>query len=287
MDTPLPLDEWLDYLAGERGLALNTLKAYQRDLKVFAQFCMTERADWQHLDRLAMGRFLRFLHREGIATRSIVRKLAAVRSFYRFAVLRSWVKDNPAAQLDMPRMSRPLPVVLSVREVEQLIACCRDPLEQAIIELMYSSGLRVSELCNARIGDIHLKEAYLRCLGKGDKERVVPLGEAAVVAVRAYLKSDTISPARRLFIDDRQHPLNRFWVYRLIQTLRERAGIARAVTPHTLRHSFATHLLEGGADLRTVQELLGHASITTTQLYTHVSRIRLRRVYDQARGHQG
>jgi integrase/recombinase XerD len=276
------IDEWLDYLTVERGLSNHTIQAYQKDLRDFAVFLADQ--DWTKMERGGLSRFLRYLHAQRISPRSMVRKLAAVRSFYRFGNRQGWVEANPAAELNLPKTGQALPSVLTVEEMEKMLDSCATSLERAVLELFYGCGLRVSELCSLRHEDLNLEGGYLRCLGKGDKERVVPMGEEAQDAIQSYLaKKAPFKLTDLLFHTEKQKNFNRFTAYRLIQTCAERAQIHQKISPHTLRHSFATHLLEGGADLRVVQELLGHANITTTQLYTHVSRARIRKVYDEAR----
>jgi integrase/recombinase XerD len=276
------IDEWLDYLSVERGLSNHTIQAYQKDLRDFAVFLVDQ--DWTELGRSGLSCFFRYLHGQRISPRSMVRKLAAVRSFYRFGNRQGWVEANPAAELNLPKTGQALPSVLTVEEIEKMLDSCATSLERAVLELFYGCGLRVSELCSLRHEDLNLEGGYLRCLGKGDKERIVPMGEEAQDAIQSYLsKKAPFKLGDFLFHTEKQKSFNRFTAYRLIQTCAGRAQIHQKISPHTLRHSFATHLLEGGADLRVVQELLGHANITTTQLYTHVSRARIRKVYDEAR----
>lgn len=266
------IDHWLDHLLTEGTLSANTLKAYQTDLSDFTRFAASETEPWNVLGRLAIGRYLEYLQKAGFQHRSLVRKLAALRSFYRFAHKQGWSLTNPAQRLKLPAPGRPLPQVLTIAEIDRLVASCETALEQALVELIYACGLTVSQLCALEAEDLQTASACLICRDRRGRERVVPVGEMAMDALGRYL-SEQDHPSRRwLFADPQGRPLNRFAVYRLVRNAGKHAGLDREITPHTLRHSFAAHLLEGGADLIAVQELLGHASIATTGIYTRVVR---------------
>ncbi len=277
MNLQVALEQWLDSLIAGGELAPNTLKAYQGDLEGFARFYEKEVAGWEKLDRAGVSRFLRYLQSEEIAPRSIGRKLAALRAFYRYALREGWVKANPVTGLELPSARRALPRVLSVFEVEKLIELTELPLERAVLELMYGCGLKVGELCTLKLQDLSFPEACGCFRSASGRERIVPLGEAALQALEAYLGEAEVPAERTVFIGKHGRPLNRFNVYRLVREAGERAGLSWQVTPDTLRHSFAVHLIEGGADLRIVQELLGHVSIATTEVYTQLARNRQRR----------
>lgn len=289
-DRPLPaplaetLQSFLDGLAVERGLSANTVASYRRDLQDHLRFLdsagVAEPGAVQesHLI-LYFGR----LRREGLAPSTVMRKLSAIRGLYRWLLSREAIAADPTAALPAPRLLRRLPGVLSVEDVARLLAqpnpaTSRGRRDRAMLELLYATGLRVSELVGLRRGDLNLDLGLVRCLGKGARERIVPVGRPALDAVRAYLDSRRdASPA--LFLGNKGRPVTRVAFWRLLRRYARQAGIRAPVSPHTLRHSFATHMLEGGADLRAIQELLGHANIVTTQIYTHVSADRLREVY--------
>jgi integrase/recombinase XerD len=280
------LDAWLDYLAAERGLSSNTLAAYRRDLESLHHHAKVPLSAVREAEMLAA---LRRMRSAGRSPRSVARWLVAVKGFYAWLSGEGGIDENPAARLQAPRLFRTLPKVLDGGDVERLMDAPdrSDPRglrDAAMLEVLYATGLRVSELVGLRLGDLHLDAGYLRCVGKGAKERVVPLGGEASAALRSYLtggrtallagpRSDVLFPGRSGAALTRQG----FW--KLLRDHARRAGIRAALSPHVVRHSFATHLLENGADLRAVQLLLGHADISTTQIYTHVNRERLKRLY--------
>jgi integrase/recombinase XerD len=293
-DSEAAIEGYLDYLALERGLSPNTLQAYARDLRDFAQF-VRGGADGEAGDPVAaVLAYLRRLRRIGRSDATIARRLSALRSFYAYQEESGAHTVDPTRDLASPRLRRPLPEVLTVGEVEAMLAACdrADPVgrrDAGILELLYATGLRVSELTSLSVDDWTPSPPRLRCRGKGDKERVIPVGRAAVEAVNSYLAEGRPRLAARagrraaaLFLSRRGRRMTRQSVWKLVKKYAAAAGVDREVTPHTLRHSFATHLLEHGADLRSVQEMLGHADISTTQIYTHVSRAYMKRVYDRA-----
>jgi len=281
---------FLDYLSVEKGLSANTILAYGRDLKKFLLFLKKEKADWAKLADEALVRFVHQQSRAGLQARSLARLISSLRAFYRFLLLDGLAAQDPTASLSSPKTWPALPRFLTVREVESLLsqpdlttpAGLRD---RAMLEVLYAAGLRVSELCRLRPADLNLEERYLVCLGKGGKERIVPLGRSAAAFTRNYLAE--VRPRldkkdqEALFLTRLGFPFTRQGVWKLLRGYARRAGLAANISPHVLRHSFATHLLEGGADLRSVQIMLGHSQITTTQVYTHVSRQRLRLVYEK------
>ena len=278
---------WLDHLAAERGLAAHTLAAYGRDLGILRAALRDRRLeDARYEDLTAV---LRTLRSEGRSPRSVARWLVAVRGFYAWLQGVGAIEESPAARLESPRLWSTLPKVLDGADVERLLAAPSgtDPRawrDRAMLEVLYATGLRVSELVGLRLGDVHLDAGYVRCLGKGSKERVVPLGGEASAAVRGYLGEprNTLLAGRRsdvLFVGRSGKALTRQGFWKLLKAHARRAGIDASLSPHVVRHSFATHLLENGADLRSVQALLGHADISTTQIYTHVNRHRLKQLY--------
>lgn len=282
-------DLFLDYLLLERGLAENTLRAYRRDLDDYLAFLT--RAGLGLEAGEAVPSYLRDLQTRGCAPATRARRLSCLRRFYRFLASEGLVGADPTAAVPSPRRGLKLPRVLTVGEVDRLLTQPRTSTptglrDRAMLELLYATGLRVSELVELKVADVNVAQGYVRCLGKGQRERVVPFGSMAARYLRAYLTE--VRPrlvARRspyLFVNRRGRPLSRQAMWKLIKKYARRAGIDKTIGPHVLRHSFATHLLENGADLRTVQELLGHADISTTQIYTHVSAAHLREVYARA-----
>jgi integrase/recombinase XerD len=281
------LASWLDYLAAERGLARNSLAAYRRDLEALGRAMGGRPLTAATQDDLIAT--LRRMRSEGKSPRSVARWLVAVRGFYAWLVADGVLAENPAARLDPPKLWKTLPKVLDGTDVVRLIEAPdrgdpRGRRDAAMLEVLYATGLRVSELVGLRLGDLHLDGGYLRCIGKGSKERVVPLGGEANAALQSYLAEGrpALLGERRsdaVFVGRRGAPLTRQGFWKLLKAHARRAGIRASLSPHVVRHSFATHLLENGADLRAVQLLLGHADISTTQIYTHVNRERLKRLY--------
>ncbi len=282
-------ERYLEHLAVERGLSRNTLDAYARDLAMLAA-SLGGRIEAHRASTDDLLRCLRRQRAEGRSSRSIARWLVAVRGFFAFAVAEGAIGSNPAENLEAPRAWRSLPRVLTFTEVEALLASpdCGTPRgarDAAMLEVLYATGLRVSELVSLKLNDLHLDAGYLRCLGKGSKERIVPLGGEAQAAVHRYLAEarPKLLGGRRsdgLFVSSRGACMTRQAFWKNLKVYGAKAGIGKTFSPHTLRHSFATHLLENGADLRAVQVMLGHADISTTQIYTHVNRERLRRLYE-------
>jgi integrase/recombinase XerD len=281
------LEAWLEYLAAERGLAPNTLLAYRRDLQTLRRHMKGRSLAAARQDDLLSA--LRKLRMEGRSPRSVARWLVAVRGFFAWLAAAGSTGEDPAARLELPKVWKTLPKVLDGADVERLLAApdradARGARDAAMLEVLYATGLRASELVSLRLEDLRLDAGYLRCLGKGSKERVVPMGAEASRALAHYLASgrDVLLAGRRsesVFVGRRGTPLTRQGFWKLIKAHGRRAGVKAPISPHVVRHSFATHLLENGADLRVVQMLLGHADISTTQIYTHVNRERLKRLY--------
>ena len=285
------LDAYLDHLRVERRLAAHTLESYGRDLAALAAYAAGAGRAVEALDRPALEQFVRQQMTRGLSPRSVARTVAAVRGFYRFLVLDQQLGGSPADDLQPPRAWPALPTFLSIEDVDTLIAQPdvsepRGLRDRAMIELLYATGLRVTELVGVRLADLHLDEHYLTCIGKGSKERLVPIGEQASDWVRKYqadgrphLLKRRASP--RLFLNARGGSLSRVGFWKILKQYGRRAGLPPSLSPHVLRHSFATHLLERGADLRAIQLMLGHADLSTTQIYTHVLEARLRTIYDR------
>ena len=288
--------DFLSYLELERGLSRNTLNAYRTDLLQYGEYLAEHDADALKARPADIGDFLADLAtgngRPACSAATIHRKAACLRSFYKHLRRDELIVDDPTAALSAPRRAKKLPQVLNYSEVQKLLAAPRgdEPTvarDRALLEVMYACGLRASETIGLEIADIDLREGFLRARGKGSKERLVPLGRQAIAAISVYMRSarpklvgERHEP--KLFVNFRGGPLTRQGLYRIVQRHARDAGLAGRMSPHTLRHSFATHLLAGGCDLRAVQEMLGHADIATTQMYTHLSGDRLKEVYFSA-----
>jgi integrase/recombinase XerD len=287
------VDTFLLHLKVERGLAKNTLDSYRRDLNKFIGYLHRQGiTDLNDVDRRMLMAFMEDLHNQNRAAATISRNLAAIRSFYSFLLQENMVSSNPSAELDAPKIPKRLPNVMTVSQVARLMeqpngknaAGMRD---KAMLELLYATGIRVSELVNLDLVDVNLEMGFLRCLGKGSKERIVPMGQKAVEAVGTYLQKGRgklirNSEEEAVFVNMHGGRLTRQGFWKILKKYVRQAGFEGDITPHTLRHSFATHLLENGADLRAVQEMLGHSDISTTQIYTQVTAIHLRDVYQQS-----
>lgn len=318
-------NKYLRFLSRERGLSDNTILAYENDLRAFIAWHQQRGGA---LDRFALTSYLQFLKSEGMKASSLARKLATLRGWFDWLMQNALMTSDPSEGIVNPKMPRVLPQILATNEINHMVQAAENPREKVIVELLYGAGLRVSELVTLRMKDINLNHGYVRCVGKGSKERIVPIGKQAIFAIEDYLKNDArfnaapvsetahdrknvgrntktksssqrkapnstekanvASNSRRrrvmeesptLLADRKGTQLNRLVVWQIIKRLAKKAKVNKPPSPHTLRHSFATHLLENGADLRVVQELLGHSSIVTTQLYTHVSRKHLKKAY--------
>jgi len=284
---------FLDHLRVERRLADHTIESYARDLAALARYAAGAGRPLDRLDRRALETFVRQQMASGLSPRSVARSIAAVRGFYRFLVLEQRLEQNPADDLTPPRAWPALPKFLSIEQVDTLIAQpdVATPLglrDRAMIELLYATGMRVSELIGVRPDDLHLRQQYVTCIGKGNKERLIPIGEQAADWVAKYLRDGRpalVSPkarsSPRVFLNVRGGALSRVGFWKILKAHGRRAKLPPALSPHVVRHSFATHLLERGADLRAIQMMLGHADVSTTQIYTHVLAARLRAVYDR------
>ena len=273
------IGEYLEYLELEKGLSQNTIDAYRRDLSDFAQNV----EDIHTINRMNINAYVRTLRERKLAPTSVIRKVASLRGFFKWATSSGILEKNPAATLEQPKTPQRLPKVVSVKEIDEMLHNNLTPLEHVMMELLYSCGLRVSELVNLKLNDIDLSSKYVRCFGKGSKERIIPIGEQAKAMLQEYFPTRDLLvkkynlATKNLLIKDNGHFVTRQDVYNFIHA--QGKLIHKNISPHTLRHSFATHLLENGADLRVVQELLGHSDVSTTQLYTHISKKRLKEVY--------
>jgi integrase/recombinase XerD len=280
---------FLNCLRVEKGLSDNTIQAYRRDMLKFAEFAATRKLATKDVQRGDVVDFLASLYHRGLDSRSVARHLVTIRHFFRFSLMEGHIADDPAATIESPRFRQSLPAFLSVEEVDRLLAqpdtaATAGLRDRAMIEILYSCGLRVSELCGLRMDDLQAEAGCLRCIGKGNKERLVPVGRQALEAVQRYIRAsrpkllgEETSPY--LFLNQKGRKVDRIAFWKILRDYGRKAGLRKALKPHMLRHSFATHLLDRGADLRSVQMMLGHSDISTTQIYTHVVEERLKQVY--------
>lgn len=277
------LEKYHTYLLLERGLSLNTREAYLRDVGKFVEYLAEEGLEKEHVTLEQLHRFIWLLHDMGICSRSVARIISGVRSFYRFLLLDGYIENDPTELLESPKIGKHLPEVLSIEEIDSVLGVIdlsqpTGQRDRAIIEMLYSCGLRVSELCSLTLSDLFLDEGFLRVTGKGSKQRLVPISPRAVKELQLwFIDRNTIEPRDGeedfVFLSHRRRQrLSRITVFHVIKLYAEAAGITKAISPHTFRHSFATHLLEGGANLRAIQAMLGHESIATTEVYTHIDR---------------
>ena len=283
------IHQFLRHLQVERGLSANTLAAYGRDLRKFSVYAAQAKIGLGQVDRDAVIDFLSWLYRKKLGSRSVARHLVALRVFSRFAVAENLLDEDPTMNLESPRIWKSLPVFLSIEQVELLLGApdLTKPLglrDAAMFEVLYSTGLRVSELVGLRLAEVDQSMGCVRCVGKGNKERLVPLGRRALEALRNYLASSRAELLRGrsspyIFLNHFGNKMTRVGFWKVLKAYGRRVGLPPRLSPHKLRHSFATHLLERGADLRAVQVMLGHADISTTQIYTHVTQERLKQVY--------
>ena len=286
------IDTYLGYLRDVRRMSPNTLQSYARDLAQLAAFAEKRGIELEAIDRRELEAFVRSQMAAGQAPRSVARMVACVRGFYKFVTIEKKLPHNPAEDLRAPRAWATLPKFLSLEEVDRLLAqpdvsTPRGLRDKALIEVLYATGLRVSELISLRAGDLNLEDGYLTCIGKGDKQRMVPLGQEAIEWVRRYIREGRLALLKKktspwLFVNARDGgALSRVGFWKVLKAYGIQAGISRELSPHVLRHSFATHLLDRGADLRMIQVMLGHADLSTTQIYTHVLEARLKAVYEK------
>ncbi|MFB9844727.1 site-specific tyrosine recombinase XerD [Mucilaginibacter ginsenosidivorans] len=277
------------YLKLEKGLSENSIEAYSRDIEKLRQFAETENLKPETIALSNLRQFITWVNELGMLPSSQARVLSGVKSFYKYLLIEDLIKNDPAELLESPKKQRKLPVTLSYPDIEKLLSVIdlskpEGPRNKAIIEVLYSCGLRVSELTELKLSNLYLDIEFVKVLGKGSKERLVPIGGEAITALKIWIEQVRVHiPIKKgeedmVFLNRRGSRLSRVYVFMLIKQLAEAAGIKKIISPHTLRHSFATHLVEGGADLRAVQEMLGHESITTTEIYTHLDREYLKEV---------
>ena len=278
------LAEYIEYLEVEKGLSQNTLDAYRRDLSEFWDECGNNGvSDLENVTRNNISSYIMKLHEQKYSPTSIMRKIASLRGLFKWLCANEYCKVNPTLTIELPKLPKRLPKVVSIKEIEDILKQDLNITQRVIIELLYGCGLRVSELTDLRISDINIKSKYLQCRGKGSKERIVPLGSKAIAALKKYIPHREFITKKLQIVDnhllvaDDGREVKRQDIYNFVHEQGKK--IHKAISPHTLRHSFATHLIENGADLRVVQELLGHSDVSTTQLYTHISKKRLKDVY--------
>jgi len=292
MEMAAAIAAFLTHVRVEKGLSPNTVSAYRRDLLKFDEFGKKKKLTVESVSRDDLVDFLASLYRQKLESRTVARNLVTMRNFFRFTLVQELRTEDPTLNLESPKIRRSLPGYLRLEEVEKLLAQPDDKQpaglrDRAMLEVLYSTGLRVSELVGLRVMDMDRAAGCVRCIGKGDKERIVPIGKKAIALVERYLRDarpkllgkESKANVTSLFLNRRGGPLSRVGVWKILSAYGRQAGMRTGLTPHMLRHSFATHLLERGADLRSVQLMLGHSDISTTQIYTHVVEERLKQIY--------
>jgi len=287
MSWELSIKGFKSYLQIERSLSINSVQAYIRDVKKFANYAIPLELNELKINREDISEFLNTLQNDNISARSQARIISGIKAFYKYLIIEDYIKHNPTELIESPKIGLKLPDTLSLIEIDKLIAAIdlsnkQGERNRAIIETLYSCGLRVSELTNLKLSNIYFNEGYIKVIGKGDKERLAPIGGRALKYLTTYINEvrnhQTIKKGQEdfVFLNNRGAGLTRVMIFLIIQKLAEKIGLKKKISPHTFRHSFATHLIEGGADLRAVQEMLGHESITTTEIYTHLDKDYLR-----------
>lgn len=284
------IDEFLHFIMIEKGLSENTVAAYRRDLNHYQAFLEEEKiGNIDNIDRYTITLFLGYLKDQGKSAKTLARVSATIRGFHQFALREKYAVKDPTVILETPKYERNLPDILSIEEVDKFLSTpdtskLTGKRDQAMLELLYATGMRVSELINLNVDDVNTIMGFVRVFGKGNKERIIPIGDNMIKLLEKYIQSTRYKMLKKemtdsLFLNFHGKRLTRQGFWKIMRQIKVEAGIDKKLTPHTLRHSFATHLLENGADLRAVQEMLGHADISTTQLYTHISKKQIREVY--------
>jgi len=275
------VDDFISYILIEKGLSKNTALAYRTDLNTYLKFLEEKKINYETITHLEITDFLWYLKTSDFKPRSIYRMIESIRQFYKFLIAENFIKTDPTINLTAPKVDLILPDMLTNEEVTKLLNSVSgtDNLSirnRAMLELLYATGLRVSELISLKFSNIDIEECYVKIFGKGNKERLVPFGQKAQLYLKRYLRIRNNTKSEFIFLTRLNKPISRIEFWRQLKQIALKAGITKNITPHTLRHSFATHLLTGGADIRFVQEMLGHSSISTTQIYTHISQERLK-----------
>jgi integrase/recombinase XerD len=286
------IDEFIEYLIIDKKYSENTIKSYKNDLNNFSKY--VENKNIEKIDENYIKNYIKHLNKKNETTKTISHNISTLRSFYKFLLIEQKTKHNPMEYIELPKTKKTLPTTLSIEEIDKLLDIkLKDEFSyrnKAMLELMYSSGLRVSELINVKIHDIDISNCIIRVMGKGSKERIIPLGDYAIKYVEIYLKDYRKKLVKKkqndyLFLNNHGTSMTRQGFFKILKQLAKQKNIKKEFSPHTLRHSFATHLLNGGADLRSIQEMLGHESISTTQIYTHVSKEQLKENYKNFHPH--
>lgn len=272
------LNKFINYLHVEKGHSQNTLEAYRRDIGDFMNYIQKNSIPVKKVLRNHIMDYL-LLKRNTYSLTSIARLLAALKSFYKFLILDDIVDNNPVLDIDSPKLAQKLPVVLTIDEVTRLIEAAKNPRDRLLLEIFYATGMRVTELATLKIEDIDFEDGWIRIFGKGRKERFVPISKKILRQITKYADSRNLKTNNFLFTKNNGSPITREAIWKIVKKYSLMAGISKKVAPHTLRHTFATHLLENGADLRTIQELLGHSNIDTTQIYTHINRKNIKEMH--------
>ncbi|MCA1054712.1 site-specific tyrosine recombinase XerD [Rossellomorea aquimaris] len=288
------IKDYMHFLIVEKGLAKNTIESYQRDLRNYSMYLknVEKITSLNEVSRVNIVQFLGHLKGQGKSSKTVARHVASIRSFHQFLLREKSTDQDPTVHIETPKTERKLPKILSIEEVEALLEAPEEstPLgmrDKAMLEILYATGIRVSELIALKMEDVHLTMGFVRCIGKGNKERIIPIGNTAMKVLEKYMEDARLKLRSKkhkddhLFLNHHGKGLTRQGFWKNLKALAQKANIEKDLTPHTLRHSFATHLLENGADLRAVQEMLGHADISTTQIYTHVTKTRLKDVYSK------
>lgn len=290
------IEEYKNYLLIDKKYSKNTIDSYYLELKKYYQFFEKENISLKEISSTDIKEYLKYLKKSELTEKSIAHSISVIRSFYKFLIIEKYIKNNPALELELPKLKKLLPKVLTEEEIFKLLdILLKDKFSyrnKAMIELMYATGLRVSELVNLKITDVDIKSCIVRTVGKGSKERIIPLGDYTIYYLDEYIKNYRSQLIKRenndyLFLNNHGKKLTRQGFFKIIKALAKEKNIKTSFSPHTLRHSFATHLLNGGADLRSIQEMLGHSNISTTQIYTHVSNKKLKENYDNFHPHGG
>lgn len=284
------IEQYINYVLFERRLSKNTASSYKNDLNKFMIYLKSKHINsFNNLSKKDITNYLEYLNIEGVTTSSIARKLTTIKNFYTYLVKTEVISINIAESIERPKLRKKLPQVLTIEEVDSLLDIdLNTPFDyrnKAMLELLYGTGLRVSELLSLKIGDIDFSNCIVRCIGKGNKERIVPIGEYVIYYLNSYLEYRPLLLKNKksdyLFLNSRGDHLSRFSFFKILKNLLIKKGINKNISPHSLRHSFATHILEGGADLRSIQELLGHSDISTTKIYTHISNKQIKEDYEK------
>lgn len=289
------IEDFITYLRIDKKYSENTIESYHHDLMRYYDYNKNVlKKNLETIKKKEITSYLKYLNESGLDQRTISRNISSIRSFYKFLLIEKYIRNNPSELLELPKRKKTLPKVLSMEEIDKLLNIKLDDAysyrNKAMLELMYATGLRVSELINLKLHDIDLNMAYVRTLGKGSKERIVPLGDVALKYLSLYINNYRNSLLKKkacdyIFINNHGSTLTRQGFFKILKKIAKEQDVKTSFSPHTLRHSFATHLLENGADLRSIQELLGHSDISTTQIYTHISNQRLKENYKQFHPH--